>query len=878
MNVKQKIRQMGALLTGATMVGATIMGAAADLSMYPEPFVQDGVLNALIVVGANAKTSDTLGAIDIAASLQAAASSPAGGTAGIGRVNIQGDAAEIGEPSDLLEVEELIGDVKEVITESHLKALSTGTITTDQGTTEYAQYLRFEGDIAFNTSDDRSVESCLVGFRENEDEEVGDFLVCKDGWTVFEYEMEFEEGLESDVKSSGGELHLDDMEDESLNIFGTDYTIVKAIANGTGGQSGGAGDSNFSMHLQMLGGDVVDTLGEGETRTYTIDGVDYEVTAIFISDGGSTDAESAKFSVNGDITDELEDGETDVLPGGLEIGVREVLTNQREGIVEFFLGANKVELTDNDCQDDEFTSNVEIAEENIEDARVRFKCAYVTGSSNGVTAGDTLEITDVRYQMDADASDGSTVYVPPGHGVREFLDEPQGMLNPTWDLRYEGLMDTGTAEWRIAPNGDDEYRLVFNSRESLEYDVPLLTNEGGIFKYGDDDDDLIFEEACFNTSWHSTSSQPPSPTAPNYTGCYLIDEDDFFVLTDDNDETGFTHVMRFESIDISNNVVTFNDLATGNKEMTYSGTEITLGNAAGSLTVGGKTYKVWVYDNNTTRHLAVDLNNDGVFSVGNKSDVVVNGGGILDLGTARNLTGPLNWTKGAVPGSDRNLTFNTTASEFDESGANNSGSPESINITISSRTGNEIGLAVSARPFAVFSSPRTNSDLDEALTTYGAYMEILDESGSDEAESFLMKYPLSQRGAQVFVTAGTVRTSKGVGGGAVTVNPAAVGIGVLDTEVTLGRGNLISVGGPCANDISAELMGNPTDCAEDFTPGKAVIKLYDDKNALLVAGYSAQDTLGAAYVLADYEDYDLSGMEVEVVVADLDSITVNKVA
>jgi hypothetical protein len=72
-------------------------------------------------------------------------------------------------------------------------------------------------------------------------------------------------------------------------------------------------------------------------------------------------------------------------------------------------------------------------------------------------------------------------------------------------------------------------------------------------------------------------------------------------------------------------------------------------------------------------------------------------------------------------------------------------------------------------------------------------------------------------------------------------------------------------------------MGNPAECTAGFTPGKAVIKLFADKNALLVAGYSAQDTLGACYVLAQYKDYKLSGTEVEVVVADLNTITVNKV-
>ena len=71
------------------------------------------------------------------------------------------------------------------------------------------------------------------------------------------------------------------------------------------------------------------------------------------------------------------------------------------------------------------------------------------------------------------------------------------------------------------------------------------------------------------------------------------------------------------------------------------------------------------------------------------------------------------------------------------------------------------------------------------------------------------------------VFAFTVPALPGGPGGAVQINPAAVGIGVLDSDVTLGRGNLIVVGGPCVNTIAAELMDNPTDCAEGFTPGKA---------------------------------------------------------
>ncbi len=49
-------------------------------------------------------------------------------------------------------------------------------------------------------------------------------------------------------------------------------------------------------------------------------------------------------------------------------------------------------------------------------------------------------------------------------------------------------------------------------------------------------------------------------------------------------------------------------------------------------------------------------------------------------------------------------------------------------------------------------------------------------------------------------------------------------------------------------------------------PGKGKIKFYDNGGnvALVVAGYSGDDTRRAAKVLAQYDQYALSGSEVEV--------------
>ena len=63
----KKVLVAGAL--GALMVGSTVAFAATDLSDYPKPFVSDSTVNTLVVVGADAKPSDVVGGIDIAARL-----------------------------------------------------------------------------------------------------------------------------------------------------------------------------------------------------------------------------------------------------------------------------------------------------------------------------------------------------------------------------------------------------------------------------------------------------------------------------------------------------------------------------------------------------------------------------------------------------------------------------------------------------------------------------------------------------------------------------------------------------------------------------------------------------------------------------------------
>lgn len=879
MKVRNIIRKAAVLGASATMLGATVMGALAyNLADYPAQFVVDGQFDGKIVVGEKAATSDVLGAIDIAASLQAGSVTTEEveipGMAG--EVSLNGDAFRIETGSDLLEVREVVGDVYDTLTSDDLEALRGGSITTDEGNTGYNQYLRLA-----DTTNSLTLQKMAVNYAEDEDRVLGDYLVIKDVYPFFEWEIEFTEGLESSITAN----QLNDLEDEVFNIFGTDFTFVDSTINTT----------NSAVTLSFMAGDVSDTLREGETKTYTIDGVDYEVTAVFISDPNNADPQ-AKFAVNGELTDGLGDGDTDTLSGGLQIGVRDLLVNSREGVVEFFLGANKIEFVDTNyasatLSNGEYAGSVEIGNENIEDASIA-----IVGET--LSSDSKFKITSIKYRLKADAIVGSIIYVPSGHGVREFLDEPTGLLSPTFDIRYEGLKTIKSTDLRIEAVSDHSYELGLTSIRGKTYDgVPFITNKDGTFYWGDDQDDFWFTEPLldFDSSGDVATALDYSVDTPaNVTGTpFFVSDDDYFALSESavaaSDEKTDSAIFRYEDIDTSDNILSFTDMSSGEtREVTYSavaGLSNVLG-VANNFVVEGQTYKVWIA-NATGYALAIDLNGDGNLTA-QEVGFTAKGGAVLDFGNATQVAG----TK-AITGTVNLMNMSIPGGQFDESTASRA---EAFWWTISQRTNNQVGLATaranwygpnggssSSNDWSYFDviSDDAHNEYDRALLDFGALVEYHNPTGSDEAEELTISMPETQVGAQVFVVAGVTSSSEGSAGSVMrdVVNPIAVGMAVLDVDApALGDENLIIVGGPAINTVAAEFLGNPEDPAEGFEPGKAMISAmeYGNNVAILVAGYEAQETLGASYVLADYATYlaDVEGSEVEVVASDLSDLQV----
>ncbi len=393
----------------------------------------------------------------------------------------------------------------------------------------------------------------------------------------------------------------------------------------------------------------------------------------------------------------------------------------------------------------------------IEDSKVS-----ITGSFNPIYTEVT--INSIYYVLLSDAVLGD-MYIASQQGVKSQLGEPEGLLTDKWDLVYEGLMDTGVTYVRFDVAGNREYDLEFTNQEGIFYDLPLasIRDVAVPFVYGTRDDNLWFTECMY----------------PNYQPAYQIQSRDFFIVSNcmisdvntfslSTDNTCFTHTLRYDNIDTNNKKLTFTDLGIGAKEISYDN------NNEGYLVISGIAYKVKVANPGVNNNLAIDLNGDTVIATelnnGGYGKVVVGiqGEGIIDLGYQACLdssynvlsrTYPIDTPNSTVPMGNQqtstNINLITLQKEFDEAIEN-----EVIKVTLKevdlgggqrfiSIDRNSISTT-SGFYFSGLKNLQENPDVWQALSGYGIFLELYDPVLGTEDLTF--EYPLSQRGARVFVT------------------------------------------------------------------------------------------------------------------------------
>ena len=492
--------------------------------------------------------------------------------------------------------------------------------------------------------------------------------------------------MESDIDTN----KLEDLEDANLNVLGRTFRITKTRIDTT----------NDEIELQMVDAAAVFTLKEGDKKTIKIGDREYDVEVMVITDVTNPDV---KLKINDETLNSLKEGESASLADGKLVVVDNILSSEAgEGsgdFVDVFIDAYKVVFKDNDYTGG-FEQGLKVNQQAITDG-------FVSVVGNEISSS-RFEIVSINYRLISK----SELYITSGQGLREFLPQKNGMVTEYWDLMYEGLSSPSKSQFKFDPVGDERYKIDFTNKKGERYVFSFLNNRGGTFNLGDENgNNLTFIEAS-NTS------------------DYIVGDDDYFVLTNKNDKNGYTAVMQYNSIDTSAQTLTFNDLAGETKQATY-----TLSNVSGrlgeaDLSAGGTTYRVYIANSPAASYpLAIDYTADGTLN-SSEARIIVNGGGILDLGSTNNPTG--NFT----------VSLTTASSQLDEASGD-----EVISLTVERRTGNEVGI----------SSTFTGVSLEDednhlyGMTRYGVLVDFFDDE-EGRAETLTFEYPEEQIGANVYVT------------------------------------------------------------------------------------------------------------------------------
>lgn len=577
--------------------------------------------------------------------------------------------------------------------------------------------------------------------------------------------------------------------------------------------------------MEMMGGAIQDTIQEYEKKTYNLNGKDYEVEVVAISS-----FPEVILKVNGEVTEKKVEGDTIKLADGTEIGIKTILENEGTetgggDMVTFYLGASKVVLTDADLSSGNTDGTLEVAGEIVDDVVVD-----IVGSNTS----SVVSISKIAVTWTAD----DDYYVPVGGKLSDQLtgDEKDKLFLQNLDFEFAALQKGSERKIIVQDANSDRYRVSF----------PTLT--GGTIN-----EEFFYSDTAGNVSLGREASRPlivdPAVNISK-NGRFLVSQNKYSHVLE---VTGFKSTSTDQK-------VTFKNLGTGNSfEVGVTGGE-------GEFFLDGNSFKFNANVGGEQIKMQ-SFGGDGNGVVYTPEEFKIQFQSVVNASLGGLYTGAL------------------VVTEYEEERADGTGM-ETITVSISDTSTTDIDVASLASSDGNFSmkSWRSKDKFKTGYTEYGTFVE----QDTDDQDDITI-YIGDEAVAEVFLTSGTTSISSSGGSeeGTVTtttVNEIEVGSAVLDTEISdVTSDNYISVGGPCANSVSARLVGVAQKIPEclsglSLSEGEGVVKLFENgaKVSMLVAGATALDSQRAARVVAQSAKYpEFTGMEVSVTGTSLSDITVS---
>ncbi len=378
--------------------------------------------------------------------------------------------------------------------------LGSGTIINDKGTFKYNEKIdNLGGKVKFDVNADKSDDPAL-------------YFDFSDYTNIYTYYMMFEKPLKSDVDENN---KLNDLMHKKITMLGQDFSVINAEMM-----------DQFQLKLDLMSGTLVDTIQEGETRTYTIDGIDYEVECLVVTDTGT---KYAQLKIKEETTDKLMEGSTYKLSDGTEVGIKSILRNEAGDvtgdIVEFYLGAKKITFIDS-----------------------------LSLSHNGKYEVGGLEIPDIKVEIlgkrnnDEVLIDYISVTWEPADdhyvGIDDQLSETFSYENDkeklflqAFDFAFPGV-DYGKKDTiEIIPSSTSKYKLKMTTKTGGNLnDVVYYSDAKGDVRMGYSDSKKLYVKEGD-----------------------VISKNNFFIT----EANGYSHLLQLLSFDVINKKVKIKDVGLG---------------------------------------------------------------------------------------------------------------------------------------------------------------------------------------------------------------------------------------------------------------------------------------------------------------------------
>ncbi len=862
MEVQKTVKKIAALGLGAGMMGATLISAmaAADLANFPTMFVNaEGQFNGLIVYGAGAKAEDVLASNNIQSAIQGVAVKKTAiqpNTSGEKKVTVA-QGVELGNNN--LYYNESLQEVEVGIDDTDLPALLyEGHYTDNEGEIEneegYTQEINFPspstGRLIFDQDDQDAPES-------------GTYLWIDDANSVyfFDYQVEFDTAVEYSNESVS--KLTEDLEGTEISLLGKTFTITDVRTK----KSSATVSTNSLIidEVQLMAGDNNQWLSQGETVTVTIDGTEHVVELLDVTEDAAESAGSCGFSVDGTVL--WVDVDETRTTNGVRIGVvdAKALHSQAQDtdVCQTVIGATKITMKDAD--------EVEFNDEELDGTTVDIDIASTTTS--GKWSG-----FKVRW-----APENDEIYLAPGD---EFVDPIFG----GWKLVFGGLVSSGREEISFV-GGSSSAEVVFTNEDGQEVTLPLSADadcsERGVWvdnsthvwnhqrtalsscsgvnaeeavfwgtdapvSTDDNEDERVYlqTEVCLGNITTSTD------TVNNCQDAY------FLVITSARE----AHLMQVGTIDITDKTIDIKDVTYGTQDNDEDYTEnststINLGGGIGDIQLNITPYAIQFSSIGSSNGASIETLQEGIIILNNTN---LSSQRFEGLGFNEYNDGKFSSTSTpailylAASELAVNATYDDTDDDVIEFVFNRK-------VTGAGKAGQTSNNGITGAGFGFHDVSSTNDDFSKFLSFKGTLITYDDE----DKKSVLIDHPHDTVHAEIFVAPVAVESEEDVGLYTTDIQLISVDQVKLDKEVTsVTDKNIVSIGGPCANSVTAALMGNPESCETSLgvEVGQALVKLYENGEyvSLVVAGQTAQDTRDAGEVLYNWKTNKnlLKGMEV----------------